>query len=127
MLDQVIAIRAKWELIGIQLGIDNGTIAAIKLENRGDSTLCLKEVLSTWLNENYTTQQNEYPSWRRLCKAIASPAGAENQSLADDIAELHKASLKQGNYKINCHYTFFNINESIDIAYHLYYKQCCYK
>ena len=104
MLNQVIDIRAKWELLGIQLGIDNGTIAAIKLENGGDPTLCLKDVLSTWLNENYDTQRHEHPSWRRLCKAIASPAGAGSHSLADDIAEQHKTSLRlrQGYYnKIN--------------------------
>ena len=98
------ANRAKWELLGIRLGIDNGTIEAIKSKNHGISTLCLKEVLSTWLNENYDTQQHGYPSWRRLCKVIASPAGAENQSLADDIAEQHKTPLKEGYYnKINCH------------------------
>ena len=97
VLSQVIAIRAKWELLGIQLGIDDGTIAAIKSKNGGDPTLCLKDVLSTWLKENYDTQRHGYPSWRRLCVAIASPAGAENQSLADDIAEQHKTPLKQGN------------------------------
>ena len=96
MLNQVIDIQAKWELLGSQLGIKHGKIAAIKLENGGDPTRCLKDVLSTWLNENYDTQRHGYPSWRRLCKAIASPAGAENQSLADDIAERHKTSSKQG-------------------------------
>ena len=97
MLSQVIAIRAKWELLGIQLGIDDGTIEAIESKNRGDPTLCLKDVLSTWLKENYDTQQHGYPSWRRLCVAIASPAGAENQALAVDIAEQHKTPLKEGN------------------------------
>ena len=95
MLSRVNAIRAKWEMFGIQLGIDNGTIEAIKLRNGGNPALCLKDVLSTWLNENYDTQRHGYPSWRRLCVAIASPAGAENQSLANDIAEQHKTS-KQG-------------------------------
>ena len=105
MLSQVIAIRAKWKLLGIQLGIDDGTIEAIKSENHGDPTLCLMDVLRTWLKENYDTLRHEYPSWRKLCKAIASPAGAGNQSLADDLAEQHKTSVKQGYYniKINCH------------------------
>ena len=105
MLSQVIANRAKWELLGIHLGIDNGTIEALKSKNGGNPTLCLKDVLSTWLNENYDTQRHGYPSWRRLCKAIASPAGPENQSLADDIAEQHRTTSKQGYYNkiINCH------------------------
>ena len=96
MLNQVIPIQAKWEFVGIQLGIDNGTIEAIKLKNGGDPTCCLKDMFSTWLNENYDTQRHEHPSWRRLCIVIASPAGAGNQSLADDIAERHKTSLVQG-------------------------------
>ena len=96
MLSQVVAIRAKWELLGVQLGIDDDTIEAIKLENGGNPARCLKGVISTWLKENYDTQQHGYPSWRRLCKVIASPAGAESQSLADTIAERHKTSLKQG-------------------------------
>ena len=96
MQSQVIAIRAKWDLLGTQLGIDDGTIAAIKLENGGNPARCLKDVLSTWLNENYSTQQHGYPSLRRLCIAIASPAGAGNQSLADSIAKRHKTPLKQG-------------------------------
>ena len=96
MLNQVIPIQAKWEFVGIQLGIEDGTIEAIKLKNGGDPTRCLKGMLSTWLNENYDTQRHKHPSWRRLCKAIASPAGAGNQSLADDIAERHKTSLVQG-------------------------------
>ena len=98
MLNQVIDIQANWEFVGIQLGIGNGKIEAIKLKNGGDPTRCLKDMLSAWLNENYDTQRHGYPSWRRLCKAIASPAGAENQSLADDIAERHKTSLEQGYY-----------------------------
>ena len=96
MLNQVIDIQAKWELLGSQLGIKDGKIAAIKLRNGGDPTLCLKDMLGTWLKGSHNTQRHEYSSWRRLCKAIASPAGAENRSLANDIAELHKTSLKQG-------------------------------
>ena len=114
MLDQVIAIRAKWELVGIQLGVHPDTIGAIKSNNRGDPTLCLKDVLITWLKK-YDTQRHEYPSWRRLCIAIASPAGAEDQCLADDIAEQHKTSLKQGKCdKINCH-TLFNLTLPIHL------------
>ena len=102
MLNQVIPIEAKWEFVGIQLGIEDGTIEAIKLKNGGDSTRCLKDVLSTWLNENYDTLKHRYPSWRRLCKAIANPAGGRNRALADNIAEQHKTSLEQGYYnKIN--------------------------
>ena len=109
MVDRVIAIQAKWDLLGIQLGIDDGTIASIKLKNGSDPSRCLNDVLSTWLKENYNTQRHGYPSWRRLCVAIASPAGAGNQSLANGIAELHKTSLKQGYYnKINCH-TLYNL------------------
>ena len=98
MLNQVIAIRAKWEFVGIQLGIEDDTIEAIKLKNGGDPARCLKDVLSTWLKENYDTQRHKHPSWRRLCKVTASPAGGGNQSLAGDIAGRHKTStsLEQG-------------------------------
>ena len=112
-------IRANWELFGIQLGIDDDTIAAIKLENAGSPTWCLRGLLSTWLKENYDTQQHGYPSWRRLCVAIASPAGAGNQSLADTIAERHKISLKQGFTKSKINYfTLFNMT--------LIYRHCLY-
>ena len=43
--------RAKWRLIGIELGIDSGTLDAIEANNRKVED-CLGEMIKIWLRKN---------------------------------------------------------------------------
>ena len=68
--DELYNIRDKWFDIGVQLGLDNGTLQSIKTENSntGDA---LREVLTYWLKRNSSS------TWGALFKALRSrPVGA---------------------------------------------------
>ena len=75
--DELYDIRGKWFNIGVQLGVDNGTLQSIRGEysDNGDA---LREVLTYWLKRNVT------PTLDSLLKALRSrPVGAA--SIADDL------------------------------------------
>ena len=52
MLDLTWDYRAKWRFIGIQLGIDSGTLEAIDANNNGKVEGCLAELINHWLCNN---------------------------------------------------------------------------
>ena len=84
-------IKAKWDCFATQLGILPDTTDDIGRKNHYNSTLCLKDVLNTWLKGGYNIQKHGHQSWRRVCEATASSAGGENKRLAQEIAAQHRA------------------------------------
>ena len=48
ILDQTWNYRARWRFIGIELGIDEGTLDAIEKDNRKVEE-CLRVMITTWL------------------------------------------------------------------------------
>ena len=74
--------RTNWYNIGLQLGLPEADLAAIKLEN---SMLqdCLREALAKWLRG---VNQDSKPTWKRLVDALRSQSVSENQ-LAQFIEE----------------------------------------
>ena len=48
MLDLTWNYRARWRFIGIELGIDEGTLDAINKDNRKVED-CLREMITLWL------------------------------------------------------------------------------
>ena len=60
-------IRAHWNMIGIALEVDSGTLECIRHSHESDD-LKLAEVIETWIN-------TERPSvtWETLIKAIEEP------------------------------------------------------
>ena len=83
---------AKWDYFATQLGILPAKINAIGRKNHYVPTLCLKDVLSTWLIGGYNIQRHGHQSWRRVCEATASPAGGGDRILAHEIAAQHRQS-----------------------------------
>ena len=68
--DLVWPARSKWFYIGVQLGIDLGTLEAIKKDHHS-SEECFTAMLTTWLRMN-----DPVPSWRALVNALKSkPVG----------------------------------------------------
>ena len=60
---------AKWEEIGLRLGIAQGRIAAIANKYKSQSAHCMKKILKAWLRNEIR------PTWRDLCDAIADVVG----------------------------------------------------
>ena len=82
-------IEAKWDCFGTQLGILPEKTSAIGRKHGNNPTLCLRDVLNTWLNGGYNIAIHGHQSWRRVCEATASSAGGDNKRLASRIAEQH--------------------------------------
>ena len=60
-----IKVADEWEDIGIQLGIDDGRLNQIKVDNASKSKTCFREMLRTWLN-----RVDPPPSWSALADAL---------------------------------------------------------
>ena len=87
-------ITARWELIATSLGMTPDTVAAVR-RKYSDLDECLQEILLHWLRRNYNTKQHGHPSWRRLCVAVADPAGGVNNALAEEIATQHPTTTEE--------------------------------
>ena len=62
------ALRNKaafWEDIGIELQVEEGYLAQIKLENAKDGRSCLREMLRKWL-----THVDPRPTWTAIVEAL---------------------------------------------------------
>ena len=51
-------IEAKWDCFATQLGILPSKTGAIARKHGNDPTLCLKDVLYTWLNKKHNIQKH---------------------------------------------------------------------
>ena len=78
VLEELTSIEKKADKLGIALGLSPG---------RFDPTM--ESVVQTWLNQEYTTQRHQLPSYRRLVRAVASKVGGSNPALAKRIAAYH--------------------------------------
>ena len=70
MLDVAWVSRAKWRFIGIELGVDVGTLDAID-RNKRKAEDCLQELIAEWLRRS-----NPRPTRRAMAKALKSPSVA---------------------------------------------------
>ena len=72
---------AKWDMIGLNLGIASTTIAIINRDNPNSCERCMYQMLAKWLQ-----RENEkcVPNWRSLCQSLRAEVG---KSPADQIAE----------------------------------------
>jgi hypothetical protein len=86
----VSTLCAKWYDFCLALGLPPSLLLSIKKDHTGDSTGCLREGLSSWLQQRYNIDKHGLPSWRRLVEAVDHPAGGHNHALALKIAEQHK-------------------------------------
>ena len=87
-------LAAKYDSIGITLGLSSGELEAISRECIGDTKRALGQVIRTWLRQSYNVVRFGLPSWRSLVKAVNSPAGGSNHALANRIASKHKGTVK---------------------------------
>ena len=86
------SVASSWKAIGIALRIGFGHLKMIQQDNAGNSSACLSEVLTCWLQRNYNVERFGEPTWRAVVKAVADPAGGGNCALALNIAEKHSGN-----------------------------------
>ena len=60
---------AKWDFIGLQLGLKEGTLEAIERGNQSNPDRCLKETLKKWL-----CSPDLHPSWSSLARSLRAPS-----------------------------------------------------
>ena len=62
-------VKDEWKEIGLKLEISTGSLDAI-YEDENKSGKCLLKMIGVWLKHGDDRQP--YPTWRGLCRAIAS-------------------------------------------------------
>lgn len=92
ILEEMMSVAAKWEVIGRGFGIEPGRLEQIQLNNPGDCKKCLSDVLTCWLKRNYDVSRFGEPTWQTVVKVVARPVAGDNCALALDIAERHSGS-----------------------------------
>ena len=81
--EDLIKISHKWYDLGLQLGVEEGTLENIKSDNHENSQNCLRGMLSTWL------KVDPKPMWDTLCTALRSRTVGANR-LASDLEAKYK-------------------------------------
>ena len=90
MIETVIKVAAKYDSVGMMLGLPSNELDAITRWCLGDPKRALSQVVTTWLKQSYNVEKFGFPSWRALVKAIDSHAGGYNHALAKRIASRHQ-------------------------------------
>lgn len=67
-------VRLKWYNIGLELGIDSGTLDEIQFKNHKDPGACLREMIKVWLKQIDTPT-----TWERIAEALRSPCIDEKE------------------------------------------------
>ena len=86
----LMTLAARYNGIGIALGLSSSELESIRCGCFGDPKLALGVVINTWLKQSYNVAKFGLPSWRSLVKAVDSPAGGYNHALAKRIASKHE-------------------------------------
>ena len=79
-------VRAKWYNIGVQLGVNVGTLKAIEKQYLNDPTDCLRETLTKWLTELCLSP----PTWMNVVDALNVVGEAR---LATDLKQKYCLSI----------------------------------
>ena len=89
VMEEVMDVAARWELLGTALRLRPSDLDTIQLKHQSDPTKCLKDMLVAWLQQCCDTRRFGQPSWRLLCQAVCKQVGGNNPGLARRIAGNH--------------------------------------
>ena len=70
VLNHVWPARSRYYIIGMNLGLDHGTLKAIMHDGKDQSGFCLLTMLEHWLTDE---DINPPPSWKALADALKVP------------------------------------------------------
>ena len=79
-------MTAKWQQFVNRLGLEQYDIDIIRINNLGDSSLCLQHALHSWLNMNYKYEKHGRPSWRKIAEAVKD---LDSKTLFMEISKKH--------------------------------------
>ena len=82
--EDLVGISHKWHDLGLRLELKEGTLKAIESNCPKNSQDCLREMLSTWLNDEPRAL------WRTLCAALRSKTVCEEKLAGDLVAKYVK-------------------------------------
>ena len=88
------SLAAKYDSIGITLGLLSSESEIIGHEYVRDAKRALGQVIRTWLKQSYNVARFGLPSWRSLVEAVDSTAGGSHHALAKKIASKHKGTVE---------------------------------
>ena len=89
MVSALIPLLTKWKEIGTALGLRHSALEIIEATNKGGARMCMQGMLVQYVRKSYNCDRFGDPSWMCLCKAIAHPAGGNNEELAESISKEH--------------------------------------
>ena len=85
--NEVLPVAARWKAFGLALGLPPDVLDRIEGDHKKVDD-CLQALLQEWVTTTETARRGP-PSWQLLVDAVASPAGGNNQALAQQIARQH--------------------------------------
>ena len=89
MVSALIPLLTKWKEIGTALGLRHSALEIIEATDKGGARMCMQGMLVQYVRKSYNCDRFGDPSWMCLCKAIAHPAGGNNEELAQTISKEH--------------------------------------
>ena len=89
VLEEISTLESRYYQIGLGLRLNQEDVESIDKE---DPSRALSKVIQTWLQQKYNVQRHGPPTWQMLVKAVNSPAGGNDHSLAKKIALKHPTS-----------------------------------
>ena len=76
-VDALFVVRAQWSSLGLQLGVPEGELDAVKVDNPGSVEQCMKAMLQWWL------QKYPQKGWSDIVKALEA---IDRNDMAQKIA-----------------------------------------
>lgn len=87
LMNEVAAvIPGSWMVVGQQLGLEQGILNGIALNNPGNANHCYSHVFTRWKNQNSTAHPY---TWSTILQALESPAVLQ-KALASTIMQRYQ-------------------------------------
>ena len=91
-MDELSSLSNCYYDIGLGLRLSISELESIESSYKDNPRRALTKVVTAWLQEHYDTEKFGPPTWKMLVKAVDSPAGGGDHTLAQKIASNHPAS-----------------------------------
>ena len=104
-MEEISTLDSKYYQIGMGLRLKPKDLQSIEEMFRQEPSRALGKVVETWLQQQYNVKKCGPPTWQMLVKAVDSPAGGNDHTLAKKIASKHAASKYMHAHEIlnDCH------------------------
>ena len=92
VMEEISTLDSKYYQIGMGLRLKPKDLQSIEEMFCQEPSRALGKVVETWLQQQYNVKKCGPPTWQMLVKAVDSPAGGNDHTLAKKIASKHPAS-----------------------------------